>query len=115
VFGIIVARFGIFKTCINLQLDNFDHVVMACCVLHNFLSRTCPRSYTPLDCLDKDDTETDTDTSGLRADPTNLIDLQMGHNRNATGKAKLAREMFLTHFKNKGQVSWQRNCFQRVS
>jgi hypothetical protein len=137
VFGIIVARFGIFRTCINQQLDSTDHAVMACCVLHNFLHRTCPHSYTPLDCLgphsytpldclgphsytpldclDKDDAETGTVTSGLGADPTNITDLQWGHDRNAAEKAKVEREIFLTHFKNKGQVSWQRNCLQRVS
>jgi hypothetical protein len=106
VFGIVVARFGIFKTCINLLLDNNDHAVVACCVLHNFLRRTCPHSYTPLDCLDKEDTETGTVTLGLRPDLTNIIDLQSGHDGNTTEKAKVAREMFPTHFKNKGRVSW---------
>jgi hypothetical protein len=105
VFGIIVGRFGLFKTCIDQQLDNIDHAVMACCALHNFLHRTCPHSYTLIDCLNKDDTKTGTVTLGLRANPTDMINLQRGHNRNATEKAKVAREMLLTHFKNKGKFS----------
>nr|CAI5834226.1 unnamed protein product [Callosobruchus analis] len=37
VFGILAARFRIFHTCINLEPGNIGSVVMACCVLHNFL------------------------------------------------------------------------------
>jgi hypothetical protein len=95
VFGIIVGRFCTFKTCINLQLDNFDHVVMACCVLHNILRRTCPHSYTPLDCLDKDDTETGTVTLGLGADPTNMIDLQRVTIEKQQRKQKLQKKCSL--------------------
>jgi hypothetical protein len=36
VFVILVARYGIFKTHINIQLDNIKDVVMVSCVLHNF-------------------------------------------------------------------------------
>ncbi|KAJ8940899.1 hypothetical protein NQ314_010539 [Rhamnusium bicolor] len=39
VFGILAARFRIFHTAISLQLQNTEKVVMACCVLHNFLRR----------------------------------------------------------------------------
>ena len=42
-FGILVARFGTFKTHINIQLDNINKdVVMASCALHNFLQRISP-------------------------------------------------------------------------
>jgi len=36
VFGILVARFSIFKTHINMQLGNVKDIVMASCALHNF-------------------------------------------------------------------------------
>ena len=34
--GILVSRFGVFRSQINLKPENIDKVVMACCVLHNF-------------------------------------------------------------------------------
>ncbi|KAH7940864.1 hypothetical protein HPB49_007107 [Dermacentor silvarum] len=36
-FGVMASRFRIFQRAINLQPQNADYVVMACCVLHNFL------------------------------------------------------------------------------
>ena len=36
VFGILVERFSIYKTHINIQLDNVKDVVMASCAMHNF-------------------------------------------------------------------------------
>ena len=37
VFGILVARFGVFQKPINMRLDRISDVVLACCALHNFL------------------------------------------------------------------------------
>jgi len=39
VFGILANRFRVFHTSINLKIENIDKVVMACCVLHNFLRK----------------------------------------------------------------------------
>jgi hypothetical protein len=62
----------------------------------------------PFHSLDKEDTETGTINCGLRTDPTNVTDLQKGHNRNAT-EGKNCERNFFTFFKNKEQVSWQSN------
>jgi len=67
VFSILVARFGIFKTHINIQLDNIKDVVMASCALHNFLGRTSPDTYTPSECFDNEDLQYGTVTAGLRS------------------------------------------------
>jgi hypothetical protein len=45
IFGILVARFGIFKTHIDFQLDNIKYV-MASCALDNFLRRIFRYVYT---------------------------------------------------------------------
>jgi hypothetical protein len=42
VFGILVARFDIFKIHINIQLDNIKDLVITNCALHNFLRRNIP-------------------------------------------------------------------------
>ena len=60
VFGILAARFGIFKTHINIQLDNIKDVVMAKCALHNFLRRTSPDTDTPSESFDTEDLQNGT-------------------------------------------------------
>jgi hypothetical protein len=40
-FGIMASRFRVFRTEINLKLGRIETVVLSCCVLHNFLRRSC--------------------------------------------------------------------------
>jgi hypothetical protein len=53
-FGIMASRFRIFHTEISVSLERIDSIVMACCILHNFLRRKCSERYIPNDCLDKE-------------------------------------------------------------
>jgi hypothetical protein len=62
VFGILVARFGIFNTRINIQLDNIKDAVMASCALHSSLHRISPDMYKPSECFDTEDLENGTVT-----------------------------------------------------
>lgn len=39
VFGILSSRFRFYHTALNMSLDNVDSIVLASCVLHNFLVR----------------------------------------------------------------------------
>ncbi|GFR92459.1 protein ANTAGONIST OF LIKE HETEROCHROMATIN PROTEIN 1 [Elysia marginata] len=57
-FGILVARFGVLKSRICLSPEKIDDVVMACCVLHNFLRVKTYQQYTPQGSLDVEDPET---------------------------------------------------------
>lgn len=66
-FGILVSRFRIFHTSINLRLDNIDIVVMASCALHNFLRNKFSDTYTPSGTLDYEDTIQGTMPFGLRS------------------------------------------------
>jgi hypothetical protein len=88
VFSILVARFGIFKTHINFQLDNIKNVVMASCALHNFLRSISPDTYTPSKCSDIEDLENGTGTASLRGHPSSIATMKRGNNRNhqLTGK-----------------------------
>jgi hypothetical protein len=76
VFGILVARFGIFKTHINIQLDNIKDVVMAICAPHNFLHRTSPDTYTPSECFYTEDLQNCTVTAGLRSNTSSMAKLK---------------------------------------
>jgi len=78
VLGILVARFGIFKTHINIKLDNIKDVVMASCALHNFLCRTSPDTYTPPECFATEDLQNGTVTAGLKSNPSSMATLKRG-------------------------------------
>lgn len=106
-FGILAARFQVFYTPIRLRLESIDKVVMACCVLHNFLRRRRPNIYTPPDSLDQDNFEKGSLQSGLRATPSHLAPLQRSHGRNFGSEAEQVRQSFMQYFNEEGAVSWQ--------
>jgi hypothetical protein len=80
VFDVLVVRFGIFKTHINIQLDN-----LASCALHNFVTSD---TYTPSECFDIKDLENGTVRAGLKSHPSSMTTLKRGNNRHhqLTGK-----------------------------
>jgi len=110
VFGILVARFGIFKTRIDIKLDNIKDVVMASCALHNFLRRTSPDTYTPPESFDTEDLQNGTVTAGLRSNPSSMTTLKRGNNRSRQLTRKEVRSQFMEYFNNEGKVPWQDNC-----
>ncbi|KAG0721053.1 putative nuclease HARBI1 [Chionoecetes opilio] len=91
VFKILEARFRIFKSPINMKLENIKGVVMACCFLHNYLLQT----------------RGDTYTSGEEAvDPSYsseqgiipLLSLQRTYQEHIEDEALEARELFQQYF-----------------
>ena len=55
-FGILASRFRVFfLTPMLLSLENTQKVVLASCVLHNFLRNKSPSPYTPRRSLDRED------------------------------------------------------------
>jgi len=36
-FGILAAKFRIFHTCINTKIETVDYIILASCIIHNFL------------------------------------------------------------------------------
>lgn len=94
VFGIMASRFRIFHTAMNFRLDRIEIVVLACCVLHNFLRRSC-NSYAA-DIVDE-----------MEENLNHLTPLQCGHNRHYGEDGKVVRNKFLSYFNEEGQVPWQ--------
>lgn len=97
-FGIMAARFRIFYHAINLKLENIEKVVMAACVLHNFLRVKRGENYIS-NYFDSEHTD----------DAENCRSLQKGHNRHASDAAKEVRDLFKNYFYNEGAVPWQEN------
>ncbi|GFN80584.1 protein alp1-like [Plakobranchus ocellatus] len=106
-FGILVARFGVLKSRICLNPENIDDVVMACCVMHNFLRIKTSEQYTPQGSLDVEDPETHILETRLRPDGANIAALARGHTRNAPTEPKRVRDLYTNYFNNDGKVPWQ--------
>lgn len=106
-FGIMAARFQLFQHPIQLHLESIDKVVMACCVLHNFLRRKCGNAYTPPDAFDQENIMDGTVEEGLRANPNLLAGLQGSYGRNFSKEANQVRQSFMQYFNQEGAVLWQ--------
>lgn len=107
VFGILASTFRIFHTAMNMKLETIDTVVMACCVLHNFLRRNNGNNYILPTYLDKENMDTEEIDMGLRADQDIFLNLQPGRNRHPTANAAQVRERYMEYFCNDGMVPWQ--------
>ncbi|XP_077149254.1 uncharacterized protein LOC143810032 [Ranitomeya variabilis] len=107
-FGIMANRFRVFHTAINLKLQSIDFVVLACCVLHNFLRRHDTSSYSPPSFIDSVDPITGDIVPGeWRAQEENLTGLQaLGSGRQADD-ARDCREKYCLYFNGSGAVPWQ--------
>ena len=55
VFGILAARFGVFRAVIHRSPDNAVIVTQACLALHNFCQRQRNKRFVPLSLVDQED------------------------------------------------------------
>lgn len=110
-FGIMASRFRIFHTRINLSLDNIDAVVMACCVLHNYLLKSS-LSYASADCFDVENINCGTTVQGLRAEESNMMNIARRNQGNPMEAAKIIRENFADYFISEGKLPWQDNFIE---
>ena len=108
-FGIMASRFRIFHTQINLGPEKIHSVVMASCVLHNFLMKSVPNSNSPPDCFDREHTEDGTTVSGFHTNNFNMESLNQRNSGNTAIDAKKVRADFINYFVNEGAVPWQNN------
>ncbi|CAI9582856.1 unnamed protein product [Staurois parvus] len=107
-FGLLANRFRIFRTTINLSPHKIELVVMACCLLHNFLRRSNTDEYSPISLLDREVTEDATFIPGdWRTESAGLVSLQYMEAQKPEASAKLNRLKYLEYFNGPGAVEWQ--------
>ncbi|XP_011698103.1 PREDICTED: putative nuclease HARBI1 [Wasmannia auropunctata] len=110
-FGVLGARFQIFRTAMRYDPDDAIRITMTCCCLHNMLRSQaigCAR-YTPPNFLDEEDILTGHMRFGeWRLESTNgLVQLcHHGGNHHATD-ARLLRNTWTEYFNEPGAVPWQ--------
>ena len=102
-FGILVSRFRVMMTIIELPPETVRDVVMTCVVLHNILRSQYQFQHGPNqpggDDDDDDDVPGDGRLIGGAADG--------GHDRNPAREAKNLRDYLKDYFNNEGAVAWQ--------
>ncbi|KAJ8937945.1 hypothetical protein NQ318_013201, partial [Aromia moschata] len=87
-FGILTARFRIFRKPICLNIDSIDKVVLATCVLHNFLKQTTPENPNIFE---------------NEGQPSNIRNIEHQGSNNYSILARSIREEFADYFYNEGQ------------
>ncbi|XP_066429067.1 putative nuclease HARBI1 [Eleutherodactylus coqui] len=107
-FGIMANRFHIFHTAINLRPEKIDKVVLACCVLHNFLRRRDTLSYSPPAMFDNENVDTlEVNPGEWRSEAQRMVPLQPLQDHCACDDAIRSREQYRTYFNSVGAVPWQ--------
>ena len=109
VFGIMSCRFRILRTCLEISPEHVELVVMAVCILHNYLREEASPQYMPAEAVDHD-IGNGTIAPGRWREEGELPSLQPTLQRNPSQFAKYVRNIFTDYFVSRpGQVSWQYN------
>jgi len=102
-FGILVSRFRVFRSGMEVQPEKAKVVVLAATVLHNFLMRhsTCHSSVQGLP------TDMDECRPALMHDSGQLRRIAPCLQKRPNVSAKAVQKKFALYFMSQGQVSWQ--------
>ena len=112
-FGILAARWQIFKRAIYYQPIMVDNIVKACVVLHNFLCTSREHTYKPATFIDRE-LEDGQIVNGEWRNEASVAEMLTPLPRSSLPRqvpnkeAKRLRDAFKTYFNsNVGKVSWQ--------
>ena len=109
VFGILAARFGVFRAAIHLSPDNAVIITKTCLALHNFCQRQREKHFVPLSLVDQENPVSHEMIPGeWRGNTSNHLAniTQQGGNRNAAN-ARWVRDKVKEYVNGVGKVSWQ--------
>lgn len=109
-FGILVARWRIFKTEITAEPNRIENYVKATVALHNMLISRKLEMYAPRDFADYWCPRRDQWVDGqwrLEAEPMVALGNKKSGRIRASSDAWTTRNEFAAFFENEGQVPWQ--------
>lgn len=123
-FGILSARFRIFRRAISIDINNVDIIVLACCALHNYLS-TNNRKYINKRSLDIENVPESsfepanwrkkTDNKNIEWQETHpLVSLRPLKKNQRNEQGTQVRQSFTNYFNNEGVVSFQERMMSVV-
>ncbi|XP_065055079.1 putative nuclease HARBI1 [Rhopilema esculentum] len=111
-FGILAARWRIFRRPIRASTTTVEGIMKACVCLHNYLLQTDNAFYVPAGFVDAEDETGEIIPSSWRcktSDETSALkNIGRAGSNNYKADAKAMRENFMTYFNSvSGSVSWQ--------
>lgn len=108
VFGIMSARFRVLRKPIALDAEKTKKVVLACCVLHNYLVTTNKQKYAPTQSLDRFNEKGELIPAEWRnLGAPNETMYPMKSSSSALTMAKEIQKEFAEYFINEGELDWQ--------
>ena len=90
-----------------MSTTHAESVILACCVLHNFLRTKTLESYTPTNFADALEPNGNVVDGSWRQDGGGLPGIRRTHNRNPTQAAVEVRDELIAYFDTVGRVDWQ--------
>ena len=114
-FGILAARWRIFRRPIKASPETVDNIIKACIGLHNYLRLTENARYTPMGFIDSEDSSGNVVLGDWRTivhgEQGALHNTSTGRAFNSTSlSAKGTRDTFMKFFNStKGSLSWQKS------
>ena len=107
-FGIMTTRFRVFRRAIEVSPDFVTDIVLACCVLHNFLRKEGSAQYITQAAVDHELPDGDMVPGQWRQDGLGLDPLQRDSARNVGQQAKNLRLALADYFLTPaGEIPWQ--------
>lgn len=109
VFGIMSARFRVLRKPIYVDAEKTKKVVLACCVLHNFLMTVNRAKYAPNNSFDQYDEGGNLIRPGewrSEEQPTETM-FHLQKHRDCQDEAKEIQKEFTQYFVDEGDVEWQ--------
>lgn len=88
-----------------VDVKNIDIIILACCALHNFLSKKT-KNYITNNCVDREDFESATLRGGVWRQEQTLLDVNQ-RNQSNTEEGKTVRNTFKDYFNDIGSVDFQ--------
>jgi hypothetical protein len=99
----MASRFRIFRTEIYLKLDRIEIIVMACCVLHNYLRRRCTSFE-----------EEESSVGEFEGDENVFIPLQKGFSRHYDQQGRVVRDMYFSVLQSRRKSRMEKQNDQLV-
>jgi len=108
---LIATRFRVLQNAIYLAPEKATYIVLAICILHNFL-RKRGGSYISSSTFDREDNNHILQNGEWRDTNSQLQGLQPPRNASISMLAKMNREQYKDFFNNEGLVEWQDNILK---
>lgn len=108
-FGILAARWRLFRRLIHATPASVESYVKACCVLHNFLLEKNAQIYCPPGLCDNENCQAIIQAGSWREEPSGAFQtLSRTGSNNASKSANTVRDLFASYFVSpQGQLPWQ--------